>query len=514
MMLNFRNFMEALESFVYKVPKDKSRQLFDFYAISKLPKTGDVGIDWAIEESREKLYPVLQKNLLKAVYFAIVSEMRHSIAVMQDKDRVKMRGRVGGLLDLFKKYENTLGGKTMTYEPETRQSDHQARLRSFAAANELGEPRSKIVRMAEWLFDNLDWGEGYGGTAWAAICRGWLNLAKAKDLDNMMVWIDHVYDLQHNSNVVLDKVNTYYISGQIEWLRNALDLKSRIKSLYEIWKHISPSLQRLVSYATKSSHPAYQKREKGSPDIATKERWQEIGEREYGSGQKEHIRATPQEMEKIKDAFREDPVETAVDLLEKYGISKDGVRGIMWAQGVNIQDLERNRNKVYPAMMNRIRKTVWENYGKIQNVVNKAELETRGKVGRVGGPTQAKREKAKVQAIADALKVSYPYARPIFSLYNRIQNEYSAPWGMNPTEIQHEDSYGYKRFYIPGKYDTFVKGKAAQIVMDNTTVKRIKDSTDSEETDDLWTRKLSLSFNHHYSPEILKKVIRYIREKL
>jgi len=343
--MNFRRFIESLESFVYRVPKDKEEQLFDFYAISQVPKTGDVGIDYAIDETRETLYPVLKKNLLNAVFFAICAEIRHSVYIIDsecyEEDPCKefwrnTEDRIGKEhADLLEKYYSAFhgGGATLwrhgrgdeaglkadwpalphkDLTAKTRYSNHDERVMSYNIVKKLGVPRATFVKLAKHLFGNLHWAGAYGGEPWERICNGWLKLNGAESIGDMQVWIDHVYDLQHNSNVVLDKVRTYYKTNGIWWLKRALDFKSRIKSLHEIWDNMSGEARRLVGLATKGSKPAYAV-EKGRFDPATKDAWDERGEKEYHVGSL-FIRLTPEGKEKLKKDFEQNQFNAALRL--------------------------------------------------------------------------------------------------------------------------------------------------------------------------------------------------------
>jgi hypothetical protein len=344
MELDFRYFMEALGQFNYPVPKDKEKQLFDFYAISKMPWTGDVVIDYAIKETQQKLYPVLKKNLLGAVYFAIACEMRHasdvldapdvSMALVPDEgpntdwgERYEQLNYLLGsaLMKLFDTYSKRMSRSGRRYdEPKTRKTRSISRTNAYNVANSLGVPRTTVVKLAKALFEKLDWTPKFGGSAWAKICNGWLKLNAATSLDDMMVYIDHVYDLQHNSNVVLDKVQTYYKDGKITWLKNALDFKARIKSLYEIWDDITYDMRRLLSFANKRH--GYEQSIRGkkvqSPD--TYDRWKEVGEREYKQKTTgAYIRLGPKERENLIKRFHSRPNNLFVELLKKHNFFFD-----------------------------------------------------------------------------------------------------------------------------------------------------------------------------------------------
>ena len=82
------------------------------------------------------------------------------------------------------------------------------------------------MKLMEELFLNADWESGYGGKAWADICKGWTRLYNAHSDGDLIVAIDHIYDLQHNSDTVFNKVQSYEINRRYDWLKNALNLKA------------------------------------------------------------------------------------------------------------------------------------------------------------------------------------------------------------------------------------------------------------------------------------------------
>lgn len=63
--------------------------------------------------------------------------------------------------------------------------------------------------------------------------------------------IDHIYDLQHNTSTVFDKVQTYAKQGGYEWLMRALDHKAEIKDPREIINLVSSKMRELSTRAIK-----------------------------------------------------------------------------------------------------------------------------------------------------------------------------------------------------------------------------------------------------------------------
>ncbi len=165
-----------------------------------------------------------------------------------------------------------------------------------------------FARTAEYCFEYAHWSPMYGGYAWWRIARGLLELEDAQDvwkkfedfrekyfagnsgsmepLDGLTdkqshsvsqrnidrkaeaekFWeqektalgalhdaIDHCYDLQHNTNVVFDKVNNWKKNGSHGWIKPALNLKAQddIKEPFDLYHKCSSSMQELIRTVSK-----------------------------------------------------------------------------------------------------------------------------------------------------------------------------------------------------------------------------------------------------------------------
>jgi hypothetical protein len=317
--MNFRQFIEGkLGSFTYEMPRDKEQQLYDFYMLSALKGSGDPHIEEAVRWTRQKLLPALKKELLKAVFFSLMSEFRHAgyryfdmgdyeREIFEDQDLIPYRDVFYKYLKLFKQYWQE--GDTPPEAMKQHEGEDYNRIASYAAAKGAG-PRWKMVRVVEEGFTDLSWEAGYGGIAWSKIARGWLKLNGAKDLDDMQVWIDHVYDLQHNNDTVFNKLMEYYKDGH-RWIMNALNHKARIKSPWELQDKISDSMKRLAGYVFKGNVPAYQKR---SDIYGTAEDWKARGEHEYPVGSY-YMRLTPH---RSKDSMGQ-PIQISNGIVHRSG---------------------------------------------------------------------------------------------------------------------------------------------------------------------------------------------------
>ena len=92
------------------------------------------------------------------------------------------------------------------------------------------------------------WEDGYGGESWQNICIAWLNLFHAKTPDNIAYYIDKIYQLQHNSDTVFNKLTKYYLikNAGYNWLGRALNKKFETKNVEDLFTFSSPSLHRFA----------------------------------------------------------------------------------------------------------------------------------------------------------------------------------------------------------------------------------------------------------------------------
>ena len=282
----------------YKIPKDKKVLLYDFYMLSYLKgllrkrkvqgpageyeeeyypaAREDTNLDYSVNEAIDTLYPALKQELLDATFFAVCAEIRHVFDNHSNLTRT-----IKGFENLWREYAkayqysrksmadreeltNVFGVRKPNIDkpeyqpPEAEALNNEARLYSFASAKraikKTGRTEKDFIQMAEKIFDAYEWNSAYGGEAWARICAGWLSLNAAKTVDEMGTWIDHVYDLQHNTDTVFNKLKSYYgnyVSGY-SWIKKALDHKASIKSPYEMIGEVSGGMKKMATAVIKS----------------------------------------------------------------------------------------------------------------------------------------------------------------------------------------------------------------------------------------------------------------------
>jgi hypothetical protein len=153
---------------------------------------------------------------------------------------------------------------------EYDENDRRGYLDSYKSILSSFKDISKFVDFARNAFVQLNWASNYGGKPWANICEGWIKLKMAKSYNDKVVWIDHVFDLQHNTNTVFNKIKAYSKLGSYEWIKKALDKKKEAGSLFDIVDDASPSVKtfaaRVIKAATGETYHSWMKGRSVSAD--------------------------------------------------------------------------------------------------------------------------------------------------------------------------------------------------------------------------------------------------------
>lgn len=314
-MSNFVSWV-SFSKFQGTVPTDKEEQLYDFYMLSFLrgrsgyearrpefrDKTGydisqfsvvrpdpgemdhDDRLDHMLGEVADTLLPNLKKNLLEAVFFSLSAEIRHvfdrnssgklidmifkslgeriargfrnyakQLALFKDKTTVDLVRKPSvshpDIRPSLKKEPPTWSNPSITGGNDPQHNEYAT---SYFAVLKSGLERPDFVYLMKFLYENASWASSYGGKAWAGICNGWQKLYSATKDPELSVWIDHIYDLQHNTGTVFNKVKAYAKDGHYDWLSKALDHKASIKEPHEIIDKISSSFRPLAYRAIKA----------------------------------------------------------------------------------------------------------------------------------------------------------------------------------------------------------------------------------------------------------------------
>ncbi|RMD45321.1 MAG: hypothetical protein D6834_03785, partial [Aquificota bacterium] len=222
----------------------------------------DIGTETSLNEAIKTITDYLKKELLRVLIFSITSEFRH-VYDNNDEEIVRNFFLKYNLKDYYNKFEEKVYNMIeVTNDKKERirknikrlgGTDSYMRRQSYAAFISSKEAPEKKLKMIKDAFVKLAWELYYGGKAWSNIVDGWFMLNDAKTLNDKIIAIDHVYDLQHNTSTIFNKVQSYYKEGKDwSWILKALDKKANIKEIWEIYDDVSPSVKTLIGYVAKS----------------------------------------------------------------------------------------------------------------------------------------------------------------------------------------------------------------------------------------------------------------------
>lgn len=289
---NLWNTYELLrESVTYQVPHTPKSLMSDFYMLAyldtipfdSLTKDGNVNAlrfedDYKhdVNYAQSVLYPFLKEHLLNALFFAMCSEMMYAFNANLRKEFLqKNMTFMQSYHKYLKHYSSTFGSKDprMPKNP-AHEKDNESFQQSYAAAvkamkdAKLDGPQTVTVFKEAFL--QPGWHGSYGGKPWANIAEAWLDLYNTPDnkFRQLAVLIDHIYDLQHNTDTVFNKLQSYYDKGY-KWLAEMLDFKANLKDIHQLLPYCSSLMQKL---ARPVLHIAgVKKKEKKDFDVTTSE---------------------------------------------------------------------------------------------------------------------------------------------------------------------------------------------------------------------------------------------------
>lgn len=269
--------------------------MYDFYVLDYLnflvgsmpPKQfRDLNPDMeaSVKDAVKKLMPYLREELLNSVFYAICAEIRNTTSHLSNYTSLLPEGSKERRLYMdWLKYMriHRKNGSDKSYSdvdleifgsdkpssevrtPELEKDNSQDRNLSYKAANysikKNGATRKDFIDMATTMFYEGKWSSSYGGPAWGRIGKGWTSLFLSNNLTPrtkqaidspvkpMSVAIDHVYDLQHNTDTVFNKLKSYYSpKSGYNWLKTALDHKANVKSYHDLLQHVSGSVKAMA----------------------------------------------------------------------------------------------------------------------------------------------------------------------------------------------------------------------------------------------------------------------------
>lgn len=282
-------YLESIKNFGYKIPKDPEKLLYDFYFIVGYlqgDRADDPVLDFVFKEATQTCVNNLQKHMLLALRWSISAEFRN---LFEDYASIDAAQLPKELRVFFKKYLD----KHLSYsssimsklEPArlpgkkeedpyfqsrslgSRTSDDNRRDRAYASSYFALNYAQKALKLSDSQLADLlaeaftspaiEWSPSYGGKAWSEIAIAYKKLVEADTLTKKIIYIDHAYDLQHNTGSVFTKVQAYSSSSRgTRWLANALDWKKEQKDLRGFYDKVSSSLKPVVAWVAKNEAKA------------------------------------------------------------------------------------------------------------------------------------------------------------------------------------------------------------------------------------------------------------------
>ena len=250
---------------------DPENILFDFYVLSYISSInldvtskgyggGFIGKDpeelkSLIADAENKLLPYLKNEMLDAVFYSLGCEIRYAAQFDEDFGEYKYEWETKNPF-MFKYLTKVIRifGKNPRLPTRFVSRTSSNSLISVITNNSM-ENKMVFVTGAQTVFSRFEWPDDYGGNSWANICDGWLRLYKAKTVRDLYVAIDHIYDLQHNTGSVFNKVEKYLKDKVgITWLAKALNLKAEIKNIHVLMPLCSSDMRRIALMVLKRAN--------------------------------------------------------------------------------------------------------------------------------------------------------------------------------------------------------------------------------------------------------------------
>ena len=255
----------------YAFPENKKERLFDFYVLALLKDTINIKINSLLEETREILLKNQKQCFLNDLFYVICAEFRHlrtettegrNLRKLYACDEISAEEK-SFLQNYLKTNYKPLDpfNKSQTYckkhwsiqynnvslvdENDSNKEYYNSLRKTIKALKLTNLQPEDFVKLAEKCFDKLNWNGAYGGPMWADIATAWLQLNNTTNESQLILCIDHIYDLQHNTNTIFDKLMSYWDSsnGGYQWIHRSLNKKAEITHPYQLLNQTSLSMR-------------------------------------------------------------------------------------------------------------------------------------------------------------------------------------------------------------------------------------------------------------------------------
>lgn len=288
-----QKLLEDIKTFGYKPPRDPELLLYDFYFMAGyMPQSHeDKVLDFVFKEAIKDCTDALQEHMLAALYWSLCAELRH----IWSQSDLRSPSRAAKIVAAMPKdihkfmvaYTKASGAYSSdwlaTLQPDRKKNaysknrllknplftDNRGNVEPMSGRHEdygvsflavekarksLKMTKVQAVECINYLYGVVPWDGSYGGKAWAKIADAYLKLAQASSPAEKTVYIDHAYDLQHNTGSVFTKVRGYYKDSSMSWLSNGLDWKRDATDVRGFYDKVSSSLKPVVAWVAKNQH--------------------------------------------------------------------------------------------------------------------------------------------------------------------------------------------------------------------------------------------------------------------
>ena len=266
------------------IPKNtKSYYIYDFYVLEYVMRHcrhSMIGFDkWhsKMEVIEKEFLTMCRNEQLRVLEFSCAAELRHGFDCLTNNQVThdwKTNVKHPRAYEFCKMFKNHFSGVCWLREEFTglkgrackhfndcdieRQEAYHRFTRFFDGDID------ELMLLAKAAFLGLSWEASFGGEQWADVAQAWFDLRDVKwnGLYNQM---DHIFDLQHNTSTIFNKVSSYAEDLQhkkqyeYDWIDKALKSKATAKSPWVLWKFCSPTMKRFAAPALKATgHGTYE----------------------------------------------------------------------------------------------------------------------------------------------------------------------------------------------------------------------------------------------------------------
>lgn len=272
-------------------------------------ETEEKQLDYMLEEVADKLLPYLKEEFLKVLLEAISGEVADSLYFNEPyilelivekespSDVENFKKFIQKLVDYMEPtkdhYEDDKYNDFDKWNSDDDSDDYNSKKRDARFnADTFGIFKRKIngskaaeiaescfpnidsfIRVAKIVFLKADWMENYGGPNWANITGAYIKLKYASGKNQLIIAIDHVYDLQHNTGTIFTKNPNYAKESKVTvksglfgepfrkklepnytWIQKALDFKRDLKSVRELLGKVSSGMKTLALRVIKNKN--------------------------------------------------------------------------------------------------------------------------------------------------------------------------------------------------------------------------------------------------------------------